>query len=334
METEMYSACDDAAIHPCPVCGYKHFDVLFSAMDFDSGKEPFQLTRCKTCHMVRTEPVFFDSQLEQYYSLPYYGDGKKKFIGLAELLTHFFNRKRARSILSHMNSIREWREGRVNKILDIGCGRGNLLKILNEMGCECYGVERAEFPRDGSDSNIRFYTGKLNDISLTKSFFDAVVIWHVLEHTDNPMQMIQETARILRPGGILAVAVPNFGSFQARLFRERWFHLDLPRHRHHFTPDTLLRLLVKNDFNIIRQHTFSLEQNPFGFIQSFFNTIMPSQPNRFYSLLKKTKGPSSAIGALAWAIFAVFVFPFALSEYFLSGIFGRGATFIVYAQRK
>ena len=171
-------------------------------------------------------------------------------------------------------------------------------------------------------------------ISFPESFFDAVVIWHVLEHADNPMQMIREAARILRPGGIIAIAVPNFGSFQARIFRESWFHLDLPRHRYHFTSDTLLQCLSRNGFSIINRHTFSIEQNPFGFIQSFFNKIAPlTQPNRFYSLLKNTQGPSSAFSFLLWAALAVLVFPFALLEYFISGIFGRGATLIVYAKK-
>jgi SAM-dependent methyltransferase len=331
----MRSTCDNTAIRPCMLCGEKNFDVLFSAMDSDSGKESFQLTKCKTCHLVRTEPVLSDSELEQYYSPPYYGDGKKKFIGFTETLTYFFNYRRARSIFSHINSVQKHPENYVNKILDIGCGRGTLLKILKRMGCECYGFERVEFPGDGPDRDIHFYSGKLTDISFVESFFDAVVIWHVLEHVDDPILTIQETARILRPGGILAVAVPNFGSFQAGIFRESWFHLDLPRHRHHFAPDTLLSCLSKNGFGIIGQHTFSIEQNPFGFIQSFFNKIMPpTKPNRFYSLLKNIQGPTSSLSFLFWAIFTIFVFPFAALECFLSGIFGRGATFIVYAQRK
>jgi hypothetical protein len=162
----------------------------------------------------------------------------------------------------------------------------------------------------------------------------VVVIWHVLEHADNPISMIQETVRILRPGGMLVVAVPNFGSFQARIFREGWFHLDLPRHRYHFTPDTLLRCLSGNGFRIMRRHTFSIEQNPFGFIQSLYNKTIPfAEPNRFYSLLKNMRGSSSVISCLLLAALTIFVSPFALFEYLISGLLGKGATFIVYAKK-
>lgn len=170
MEIQMYSTCDSFSTHPCLACGEKHFDVLFSALDFDSGKEPFQLTRCSACQLVRTEPISSDSELEQYYNLPYYGDGKRKFINVAEAFTYFSNYRRARSIFSRLNSVQKHPEGYVNKILDIGCGRGALLKILKLMRCECYGLERVEFPGDGPDRNIQFYSGQLIDISFVEGF--------------------------------------------------------------------------------------------------------------------------------------------------------------------
>ena len=334
MEIQMNSTCKSFSTYSCLACGGKDFDVLFSAPNFDSGEKSFRLTRCKSCHLVRTEPISFDSELEQFYNLPYYGDGKKKFIGFAEALTYFFNYTRACSILSKIKDARKCLKNYAHIILDIGCGRGTLLRVLKRMGCECYGVERAQFPSDGPGRDIHFYSRNLEDISFAESFFDAVVIWHVLEHTDNPISMIQETARVLRPGGVLVIAVPNFGSFQAKIFRESWFHLDLPRHRFHFTPDTLLRFLSKNGFTITRRHTFSIEQNPFGFIQSFFNKIMPfGEPNRFYSLLKNMHGISSALNFFLWTVLTILVFPFALLEYLISGLLGKGATFIVYAKK-
>ena len=304
------------------------------ASDFDTGEMSFQLVRCTSCNLARTEPMLNDNELEKYYSLPYYGSGEAKFIGIAETLTYIFNYTRASSILSRLRDRRKFPVNTSPRILDIGCGRGNLLKILKGMGCDCYGTERIEFPMDDHFQGIHIYREKLEDIVFAESFFDAVIIWHVLEHIDDPISILQEAARILRPGGILAIAVPNFGSFQAGIFRESWFHLDLPRHRYHFIPDTLLSCLNKNDFGIIARHTFSLEQSPFGFIQSLYNKVMPStKPNRFYSLLKNIQGPSSALSFLLWAALTVFVFPFALLEYLISGLLGKGATFIIYAKK-
>ncbi len=325
-----YCSC---STNPCSACGGTLFDVLFSAMDFDSGTKPFELTKCTSCQIVRTEPITNDTELEEYYDLSYYADGKKKFVNFAEAFTRFSNYLRAHSILTCLNRTREDQKNSIHKILDVGCGRGTLLKILKNMGHQCYGVEKTTFPSHGPGSDIHFYSGQLEDINFPENFFDIVAIWHVLEHASNPAQMIQEAVRIMRQDGLLAVAVPNFGSFQAKLFKENWFHLDLPRHRYHFTRDTLFRLLRKNGFLVVRQHTFSIEQNPFGFIQSFFNKTVPSRPNRFYSLLKKSKDHFSVLSLILWAVFTVFILPFVLLEYFISGLFGKGATLIVYAKK-
>lgn len=319
---------------PCCFCGGKYFDLFFSALDFDSGKESFNLMECTKCHLVRTEPMLNEAQLQKYYSLPYYGTGKEKFKGMAEIITYWLNYRRAGSVLSHLKSRNRFLEGNSPRILDVGCGRGNLLRILKDKGCDCYGVERTEFPDIDPSKGIHFLKGNLNELLFEESFFDAVVIWHVLEHTDNPIAIIQETARIIRPGGIVAIAVPNFGSFQAKLFRNGWFHLDLPRHIYHLDFDTISQCLNRNGFKILKKSTFSLEQNPFGFIQSLFNKIVPlARPNRFYFLLKKSKSSSSRLDLLLWASLAALVFPLALLEFLISGMLGKGATVIVYAEK-
>lgn len=318
----------------CPYCHGDLFDVLFEAPDFDSGEKTFQLHRCRQCGLVRTEPVLSGGELGQYYNLPYYGSGKAKFSGPAEKITRFFNYLRARTILSHLRGGIEQLAGARPRVLDIGCGRGNLLVSLKHLGCECHGVERNEFPPDGLPGDIRFHTGELDNIAFDGDYFDAIIIWHVLEHVDDPVSMIKEASRILRPGGLLAIAVPNFGSLQAELFKKDWFHLDLPRHIYHFTPGTLTAILRKFGFSITRKTTFSVEQNMFGFIQSMLNMMAPSSaPNRFYALLKKKDKQPSLPAAFLWAVLACFILPFAAIEHLLSGLSGKGATLMIYSKK-
>ncbi len=286
------------------------------------------------CKLVRTELVLEDAVFARCYSPLYYGGGEAKFIRFAEILTLFFNYRRARSLLSYVNNNFSFSTNNPLKILDIGCGRANLLKILKRKGCDCYGTERTTFPLNNKSQGIHLFKSNLEDIFFTEKFFDVIIIWHALEHMDDPISVIKETARVLRPGGILTVAVPNFGSFQAGIFQKNWFHLDLPRHRYHFTSDTLISCLSKHGFKILRQHTFSLEQNPFGFIQSFFNKIMPiTKPNYFYSLLKNLQGSSSILSFIFWVLFSIFIIPFAMLEYLISGLWGKGATLIIYAKK-
>jgi 2-polyprenyl-3-methyl-5-hydroxy-6-metoxy-1,4-benzoquinol methylase len=326
---------DTNNVTSCCICGESQFEKCFSALDFDDGEESFDLMRCVTCGLVRTEPILSEDQLKEYYTLPYYGGGKEKFKGLAEHLTYWRNSVQANSILTRLRSHQRMSGETDTKILDIGCGRGNLLKILKRQGCDCYGLERTEFPLNRHSDGIHFFKGKLQEISFKDHFFDAAVLWHVLEHLDNPIPIIQESARILKSGGILAIAVPNFGSFQAKLFRASWFHLDLPRHTYHFEPDTLLRCLTQSGFTVFYENTFSIEQNIFGFIQSFLNKTSPGfRPNHFYRLLKKSGGSTSLLSLLFWGGLASLIFPVALLEYLISGILGRGATLIVYAEKE
>ena len=88
----------------------------------------------------------------------------------------------------------------------------------------------------------------------------------------------------LRPDGMFQVTVPNLASSQARMFAEDWLHLDVPRHRYHFTPDTLARLLNDAGFEIAHTTTFALEYDLFGWLQSALNRVC-TRPNVLFEKL-------------------------------------------------
>jgi SAM-dependent methyltransferase len=85
--------------------------------------------------------------------------------------------------------------------------------------------------------------GTLADCELEPSAYDAAVFQHSLEHTAEPLADLQRVRAALAPGGLVAITVPNFGNWQARRLRSRWYHLDVPRHRTHFTGPGLTALL-------------------------------------------------------------------------------------------
>ena len=90
------------------------------------------------------------------------------------------------------------------------------------------------------------------DAELPSSAYDVVAFWHVLEHLDDPVAALHRVRPTLRPGGCLIIEVPNWSSLIARLTGSYWFHLDLPRHRVHFTPASLRRAVALADFRVIR----------------------------------------------------------------------------------
>lgn len=116
--------------------------------------------------------------------------------------------------------------------------------------------------------------------------FDGISLWHVLEHLEAPGDDLERLCGWLRPGGVLLCGLPNLASLQARLGGKRWYHLDVPRHRTHFTPPGLRLLLESRGFTVVRVHHVLAEQNPYGMWQSLVNRLT-RYPSYLYNLLKR-----------------------------------------------
>lgn len=133
--------------------------------------------------------------------------------------------------------------------IDIGCGRGDLAAGLIARGWRMAGVEpSAEAAAAAAGRGVDVRTGTLADVELEPGRYDAAVFQHSLEHTPEPLADLQRVLAALRPGGVVAITVPNFGNWQPRRLRSRWYHLDVPRHRTHFTARGLGELLRRAGF--------------------------------------------------------------------------------------
>jgi SAM-dependent methyltransferase len=142
--------------------------------------------------------------------------------------------------------IRALRGRSPGRAVDIGCGRGDLAATLIGEGWEMTGIDPspaacAVAARRGVDAR----QGTLAYVQLESASYDAATFMHSLEHVGSPVDDLGTVRRALRPGGLVLITVPNFGGWQARLFRGRWFHLDLPRHRVHFTRAGLTHVLQR-----------------------------------------------------------------------------------------
>lgn len=319
---------DNHAAMTCPHCGSERFEPLFDSPGFDQPRGDFKVVVCAECGLTACAPAMSDGDLAPYYDAVYYGGGERKFSGVIEWLLGLGAAKRA----GWLFKLAGGRRGA--KIVDIGCGRGVLLRELVALGCDCHGVERGDFPVDAAESGIVFHRGGIESVDLTPESFDMAVIWHVLEHLNDPAEAVARVAAALRPDGRFVVAVPNFASWQAELFRGEWFHLDPPRHRFHFTPETLKAVLESSGFEIESVRTASMEQDIYGFAQSLLNIMAPSEyANALYSLLKRRRGVGDWVRLTLWAVPAALILPFAVAEYFAAAAAGRGASLIVVAKK-
>ncbi len=114
---------------------------------------------------------------------------------------------------------------------------------------------------------LEVFCGRLRDVPWEDGSFDAVVFTDSLEHTETPAADLEKAATLLRNDGVLAVTVPNFGSWQRKLFGTFWFHLDLPRHLQHFDERTLGDLVRRAGLAPIEIRTSSMALGLPGSVQ-------------------------------------------------------------------
>ena len=324
---------DQPTVKACVNCGHASFIHLFDSYDFDSGKKHFSLEKCSNCQLTRTSPVLNETELATYYDVDYYGSSTKKFNSLIEAWTIWSNNRLAKKILSAASANVRRSEEPV-RVLDIGCGRANLLKAFKRNDCQCFGVERSDFPEDAELEGITIYKQNLLDIEFEKNSFDIVVIWHVLEHLTDPASTLKKVGKILKPDGKLIVAVPNFGGLQSRLFSKHWFHLDLPRHTYHFTQQSLQSIANNAGLAVTKTTTQSFDQGVYGFLQSFINKLVINKPNTLYSILKKTRHRPKSGTVASQYLLASLLLPFAILEFVITGSINKGACLIIQAERK
>ncbi len=309
----------------CPVCHSPH-----STKSFDAVEPGFSVWSCESCGLRRTSPAVPASEIARYYPQTYYGKENVRFNALFEKMTRYFQARRAAVI-----------DKRVARgpVLDVGCGRGFLLKFLAEQGYDPYGIELSEHAAWHAQHRLglNVVTQSLGEDAFPGLRFNAMVFWHSLEHFAAPAEAIAFTRHALKPGGLLAVAVPNSDSLQARVFGRHWFHLDVPRHYFHFGTRSLQTLLEKNGFRVVKTAHFSLEQNPFGWVQSFYNGLGFSH-NLLYELLKSESARTKRAAELPIQTLLIFItLPVVLLLGFamtiLETMLRRGGTIELYAVR-
>jgi SAM-dependent methyltransferase len=213
-----------------------------------------------------------------------------------------------------------------SRLLDVGAGRGRFVLSALAAGYDARGIEPSPRGVDG----VRLERAGIEQADVEEGSLDAVTIWHVLEHLDDPGSALSRIRVWIRPGGALLLGVPNLASAQARLGADRWYHLDVPRHRVHFTPAGIRSLLSASGFEAIRTHHVLAEHNTFGMWQSLVNRVT-RHPSYLYNVLKRNAPVRST--DLLVTVLALPLAPIAALAEVLAGAARRGGTIAVLARR-
>lgn len=284
--------------HICGQAGKENF--LFHSSVFYPTEGHFDIYSCRECRVAYTvsrSAIRQDNLYEDFR-----GHNGQRFFGIMEWLIHLSEKNRARQIIATEKR---------GRILDVGCGRGLLLYYLKKAGWEVMGTESSEKTcrHIEADLGVPMRSSDLHELCLPSESLDGVVLWHVLEHLEDPVATLQEGRRILKEEGFLIIALPNFESIQSRCFKGRWFHLNSLYHKSHFSFSSLSALAEKNGFHIRKTRHFFFCHNVYGWLQSLLNLFFKEQDFLFYALQrsacsKNTKGFFRKMaGALCLSIF-------------------------------
>lgn len=218
---------DDAFLR-CDTCGNQVLAPLLLAGDLRTAMPgEFSYSKCMRCGLVQLSPLPTLEQLEAAYP---------EWLWQDELARGRISPSRVHHALAQLA-----RHGKTaGTMLDVGCGPGTMLAGATLAGWQARGIEssRAQVKYCMSIGLNAEYVPDFPSHS-DSNLYDAVVFNHVLEHVSSPKAYLEKAIHLLKPDGLLFVAVPNFDSLSRQLFGRYWMHLDAPRHLFQFTPHTL-----------------------------------------------------------------------------------------------
>lgn len=248
----------------CIVCKGKAISLLFRTKDrmFDVPKI-FEVKKCQQCGLIFLDPQPSKKVLGEHYPHQQYYSYKKRINGLSGLIRQFrsylIRRYYKPTIFSRTFSVivqgvpgiprepnkKPWR------ILDVGCGTGDTLEVLKELGWGVYGFEidknAVKLARKRGLTNV-VWGGYEKIKEFPDNYFDCIRLYHVIEHLPDPGSCLQLIYKKLKPGGEVILGTPNAESVVSRIFGVYWYNLDIPRHLFVFSPRTFSKIVKRADF--------------------------------------------------------------------------------------
>jgi 2-polyprenyl-3-methyl-5-hydroxy-6-metoxy-1,4-benzoquinol methylase len=221
----------------CPVCKSGEINPLLKVTDYTVSKEEYTVWQCGQCTLRFTQDVPSEASIGPYYKSPDYISHTNTSQGLVNKL---YQSVRKYTLKQKSKFIADQTGIIGGKLLDVGCGTGAFLDVMKKEGWEVIGLEPDEEARELARKLYRltvFESSQLNQ--LPSSGFDAITLWHVLEHVHDLHNYVEQLKNILKPAGKLFIAVPNYQSLDAQIYRRAWAAYDVPRHLYHFTPKSI-----------------------------------------------------------------------------------------------
>jgi 2-polyprenyl-3-methyl-5-hydroxy-6-metoxy-1,4-benzoquinol methylase len=222
-----------------------------TASDHTVSGKSFEILECGGCSLRFTQDPPNAGSISPYYKSESYISHTDTSKGFINKLYKFIRKK---TLVNKRKLVEKCTGLKRGNFLDVGSGTGSFVNEMKQNGWKVTGLEPDE---DARKAAKQLYDLELTDTGqlyhLSPASFDAITLWHVLEHVHDLSAYIHQLKNILSEKGKLFIAVPNYTSLDAKIYQQYWAAYDVPRHLYHFSPESMKRLMEKNGL-AIRQY--------------------------------------------------------------------------------
>ena len=223
-------------------------NAFIKVKDYSVSGEEFQLIENKTYGYLETIPKPSLDKLPEYYQTEDYISHTDSKRNLFEKVYHSIREISLKRKLKLINSFKTEQK----TLLDFGCGTGDFLNTAQNNNWIVSGIEpnkEARLIANSKTNQAVFDSNHINNFE--KQSFDVITLWHVLEHVPNLEAQIAQLKALLKPSGVLIIAVPNYKSYDSNYYKQFWAALDVPRHLWHFNQKSVSKLFAKINMSVV-----------------------------------------------------------------------------------
>ncbi|MBO9618426.1 MAG: class I SAM-dependent methyltransferase [Niabella sp.] len=232
----------------CPVCGSEQQHTVFDVKDYTVSGEVFAIAQCAHCTLRFTQDVPDQDGIGPYYKSEDYISHTNTSKGV---ISKLYQRVRTRTMKQKAGIIKKFSRKKTGKLLDLGCGTGTFLNTMQREGWQVAGLEPDADARAMAKTLYGLEVAPAHELyQQPENFYDAITLWHVLEHVHELQAYVAQLKKSLAPDGVLFIAVPNYTSKDAAAYQQYWAAYDVPRHLYHFSPRAMETLMAAHRLQI------------------------------------------------------------------------------------
>lgn len=232
----------------CLCCGSAAISKVLECKDYTVSQKIFEVWKCSTCTFCFTQNAPVEDEIGVYYQSADYISHSNTKQGVVNRLYHLvrgFTLKTKQNLLIKETGLKH------GVLLDIGAGTGAFANTMQQAGWHVTGLEPDSTARENALSQYSLQLQDQTDlVNLQNNTYDAITLWHVLEHVHDLHGYLNKFDKLLKASGRIIIAVPNYCSHDAQVYKQYWAAYDVPRHLYHFSPKSMEVLLQKHGFTI------------------------------------------------------------------------------------